>query len=78
MAARRCGERLKRSQDYFSLYVHLSPSSCDDEEGEDSVGPATIREAVDNYMKQEEREVKCECCSHPTAMVTTRFTKMPR
>ncbi|KAF2366322.1 Peptidase C19 ubiquitin carboxyl-terminal hydrolase [Trinorchestia longiramus] len=68
-----CNARVQRSQEYFSLYLHLA--SC---EMQDSSSPSSIRAAVAEYMKQEQRDLKCELCSHPTACVTTTFTKMPR
>ncbi|XP_018012900.1 ubiquitin carboxyl-terminal hydrolase 37 [Hyalella azteca] len=69
-----CSANVQRSQEYFSLYVHLSSSGCE----EDDSQPSSIRAAVAAYMQQEQRELKCEHCAHPTALVTTSFTKMPR
>uniref|UniRef100_A0A6A7FZQ4 Ubiquitin carboxyl-terminal hydrolase 37-like n=1 Tax=Hirondellea gigas TaxID=1518452 RepID=A0A6A7FZQ4_9CRUS len=80
-----CNASVKRSQEYFSLYVHLSAGCSEDGggggEGSSSsspVGPSSIMDAVADYMKLENRELKCEHCSYPTAQVNTRFTKMPR
>ena len=70
-----CSSTVKKCQEYFNLYVHLSPASEDDE---CTPGPASIREAVADYMKTELRDLKCEKCHHPKVEVTSSFAKMPR
>lgn len=78
-----CSEVVSRNQEYFGLYVNLPEkdtleSSVDEDMKLTGNGLTTIQDAIDGYLKADERDLNCEKCGHDKAEVVTAATSLPR